>query len=51
MQYFLNGAVGVNDTVKIKTEKVNGYFRIYKVVHDGDNMEGDWVSTAQVIKV
>lgn len=51
VQYFLNGAVGINDTVKIKTEKVNGYFRIYKVVHDGDNIEGDWVSTAQVIKL
>lgn len=51
VQYFLNGAIGINDTVKIKTDSVNGHFRIHKVVHDGDNMEGDWVSTAQVIQI
>lgn len=51
IQYFLNGAIGVNDTIKIKTENVNGYFRIYKVTLDGDNMEGDWICTAQVIEV
>lgn len=51
IQYFLNGAIGVNDTVKIKTEDVNGYFRVYKVTLDGDNMEGDWICTAQVIEV
>lgn len=51
VQYFLNGAIGVNDTVKLKSDAVSGYFRVYKVTIDGDNMEGDWICTAQLIKV
>ncbi len=51
IQYFLNGAIEVNDTVKIKTEELQGYFRVEKVTIDGDNMEGDFLCTAQVIEV
>ncbi len=51
VQYFLNGAIGVNDTVKLKSSAASGYFRVYKVTMDGDNMEGDWICTAQLVEV
>lgn len=49
--YFLNGAIGVGDYVKLESETVKGYFRVHTVEHDGDNLEGDWLSTAQLYEV
>ncbi len=49
--YFLNGAIGVNDLIKLESEVVTGVFRVYKLNIDGDNLEGDWQCTAQVVEV
>ena len=49
--YFLNGAIGVGDYVKIESKTVMGYFRVHTVEHSGDNMEGDWLSTARIYEV
>lgn len=49
--YLLNGAVGVNDVVQLESEEARGYFRVKKLVIDGDNLEGDWVCTAQIMEV
>jgi hypothetical protein len=49
--YFLNGAIGVGDYVKIESKTVTGYFRVDTVEHDGDNEEGDWLSTAKLFEV
>lgn len=27
------------------------YFRVYKLTIDGDNLEGDWICTAQLLEV
>lgn len=51
VEYFLNGAIGVNDIVQLKSNIVNGYFRVYKVTMDGDNLEGDWICTAQLLRI
>lgn len=51
VKYFLNGAIGVNDYVRLESDKVRGYFRVYKLTIDGDNMEGDWICTAQLLEV
>lgn len=51
VEYLLNGAIGVNDIVQLKSKTVNGYFLVYKVTMDGDNMEGDWICTAQLLKI
>ena len=51
VKYFLNGAIGVNDYVRLESDKVRGYFRIYKLTIDGDNLEGDWICTAQLLEV
>lgn len=49
--FLLNGAVGVNSTVKLKSEMASGYFLVKKITYDGDNFEGDWVCTAQLLKL
>lgn len=51
VEYLLNGAIGVNDIVQLKSKSVKGYFLVYKVTMDGDNMEGDWICTAQLLKI
>lgn len=49
--YLLNGAIGVNDLVKLESKMVTGFFRVYKLIIDGDNLEGDWQCTAQLVEV
>lgn len=51
VKYFLNGAIGVNDYVRLESNDIRGYFRVYKLNIDGDNMEGDWICTAQLLEV
>lgn len=51
VKYLLNGAIGANDIVELKSSAANGYFLVYKVTIDGDNMEGDWICTAQLLKI
>ena len=51
VEYLMNGAIGVNDIVQLKSSKVKGYFLVHKVTIDGDNMEGDWICTAQLLKI
>ena len=47
----LNGAIGVNDIVELRSKTISGYFLVYKVTIDGDNMGGDWLCTAQLLKI
>lgn len=51
IKYFLNGAIGINDVVQIKSNYVNGYYRIHKLNIDGDSHEGDWICEAQVLEI
>ncbi|MBQ9347325.1 MAG: hypothetical protein IJT94_08320 [Oscillibacter sp.] len=51
VEYFLNGAVGVNDVVQLQSSTANGYYRVHKVTFDGDNIEGDWVCNAQLLEI
>ena len=51
VEYLLNGAIGVNDIVNLKSSVASGYFLVHKVTIDGDNMEGDWICTAQLMKI
>ena len=45
VEYLLNGAIGVNDIVRLSSDTASGYFLVHKVTMDGDNMSGDWVCT------
>ena len=47
----MNGAISVNDLVKLESEEVTGMFRVYKLEIHGDNTEGDWQCTAQLVEV
>lgn len=51
VEYFLNGAIGINDAVQLKSSVVNGYLRVHKITMDGDNLEGDWICTAQLLEI
>jgi len=49
--YLMNGSIGVNDLVHVKTKKIDGTYRVKNVTISGDNYEGDWICTAQVVEV
>ena len=49
VEYLLNGAIGINDIIELRSSTANGYFLVYKITLDGDNMEGDWICTAQLL--
>ena len=51
VQYFLNGAIGIGDTVRLQSSTANGYFLVKKITIDGDNFDGDWICTAELIEV
>ena len=51
VEYFLNGAIHVDDYVKLESEKVSGYFRVYSVDITGDNVTGDWICKARLKEV
>ena len=51
IEYLLNGSIGVNDIVYLESSTASGYYLVYKVTMDGDNVDGDWVCTAQVLKI
>lgn len=51
VEYFLNGAINVNDVVEVRSSMTSGYFLVHKITIDGDNMEGDWICTAQLLKI
>lgn len=49
--YLMNAAIGVNDYIQLKSKDVSGNFRISKLRIDGDNIEGDWLCTAEVLEL
>lgn len=51
VQYLLNGAIGVDDFVKLESNIVTGYFRVYSVETAGDNLSGDWMCKARLLEV
>lgn len=51
VEYLLNGAINVNDVVEVRSSITSGYYLVHKVTVDGDNMEGDWICTAQLLKI
>lgn len=51
VDYFLNGAIHIDDFVKVESEVVTGYFRVYSIDMQGDNASGDWICTARLLEV
>jgi hypothetical protein len=48
--YFLNAAIGVGDYVYLNSKVTKGYFRVQSLKIDGDNLSGDWVCAATLMK-
>ena len=51
VEYFINGAIGINDLVCVKSRQLNGVFRVHQQTYRGDNYSGDWTCTAQLVEV
>lgn len=51
VEYFLNGAINVNDMVQLQSRAASGFFKVKNLKITGDNLEGDWTCTAQLLEV
>ena len=51
VEYLMNAAIGLDDYVYLNSKVVKGYFRVYSVRIEGDNMEGSWSCTARLLEV
>lgn len=51
VQYFLNGSINIDDYVKLESKFVSGYFRVYSLDIQGDNISGDWICKARLVEV
>ena len=51
VEFFLNGAINIDDYVKLESKAVTGYFRVYSLDIAGDNMSGDWTCAARLLEV
>ena len=49
--YLLNGAIGVGDYVQVQSKYLTGFFRVYSLEIDGDNLSGAWQCKARVLEV
>jgi hypothetical protein len=49
--FFLNGAIDVNDYVKLVSRDVTGYFYVYSIQIAGDNISGDWTCKARLLEI
>lgn len=51
VEYFINGAIGINDLVELRSNQISGVFRVHTQHYEGDNYDGDWKCTAQLVEV
>lgn len=51
VEYLMNGAIDIDDYVYLNSKDVKGYFRVYSVSIEGDNMEGSWSCQARLLEV
>ena len=51
VEYLLNGAINIDDFVRVESDTVKGYFRVYSLDIEGDNVSGDWKCKARLLEV
>lgn len=51
VEYLMNAAINIDDFVKLETQTVSGYFRVYSLDIEGDNVSGSWMCTARLLEV
>jgi hypothetical protein len=50
VEYFLNGAIGIGEYVRLESKVATGYFRVHSIEMSGDNIEGDWLCRARLME-
>lgn len=51
VKYFLNGAITIDDCVRLESEVVTGYFYVHSLEISGDNIKGDWICKARLLEL
>lgn len=51
VDYLMNAAINIDDYVRVESKAVTGYFRVYSIEIEGDNIEGSWMCTARLLEV
>lgn len=51
VEYLMNAAINIDDYVKLESKMATGFFRVYSLQIEGDNMEGSWTCKARLLEV
>lgn len=51
VEYLMNAAINIDDYVKLESKTVAGFFRVYSLDIEGDNVSGVWQCTARLLEV
>lgn len=51
VEYLMNAAIRIDDYVRLESKTVSGFFRVYSLETEGDNLEGSWFCTARLLEV
>lgn len=51
VEYLMNAAINIDDYVRLESKTVTGFFRVYSLEIDGDNVDGSWSCTARLLEV
>lgn len=51
VEFLMNAAITIDDYVYLDSMSVTGYFRVYSITIEGDNVEGSWSCTARLLEV
>lgn len=51
VEFLMNAAITIDDYVYLNSRLVKGYFRVYSITIEGDNLEGSWTCTARLLEV
>lgn len=51
VEFLMNAAITIDDYVYLNSKVVRGYFRVYSIAIEGDNMEGSWTCTVRLLEV
>lgn len=50
VEFLMNAAVTIDDYVYLNSKAARGYFRVYSISIEGDNIEGSWTCTARLLE-
>ena len=50
VEFLMNAAITIDDYVYLNSKAARGYFRVYSISIEGDNIEGSWTCTARLLE-